>query len=96
MQKEIEAEGEKEKELYPAGISVIELLLRGITIARAHPFGLGCGRRHKRVSMFYYVRPVRRIRTDNRSGQVRSSVSDRSRTDLSPDQRDKMFLTPEK
>ena len=32
-----------------------------------------------------YVRPVRRIGTEIRSGPVRSAVSDRSRTDLGPD-----------
>ena len=39
-----------------------------------------------------YVRPVRRIGTEIRSGPVRSSVSDRSRTDLGPDRFDENFF----
>merc|ERR1711998_394605 len=38
-----------------------------------------------------YVRPVRRIGTEIRSGPVRSSVSDRSRPDLGPDRSDEKF-----
>ena len=38
-----------------------------------------------------YVRPVRRIGTENRSGPVRSAVSDRSRADLGPDRSDEKF-----
>ena len=37
------------------------------------------------VRIYIYVRPVRRIGTENRSGPVRSTVSDRSRADLGPD-----------
>ena len=39
-----------------------------------------------------YVRPVRRIGTEIRSGPVRSAVSDRSRTDLGPDRFDENFF----
>ena len=39
-----------------------------------------------------YVRPVRRIGTEIRSGPVRSVVSDRSRTDLGPDRSDEFFF----
>ena len=39
----------------------------------------------------FYVRPVRRISTEIRSGLVRSAVSDRSRTDLGPDRSHKKF-----
>ena len=39
-----------------------------------------------------YVRPVRRIGTEIRSGPVRSAVSDRSRTDLGPDRFDEIFF----
>ena len=45
-------------------------------------------RRH----IFFYVRPVRRIGTEIRSGPVRSAVSDRSRTDLGPDRFDENFF----
>ena len=38
-----------------------------------------------------YVRPVRRIGNEIRSGPVRSAVSDRSRTDLGPDRFDDFF-----
>ncbi len=40
----------------------------------------------------FYVRPVRRIGTEIRSGPVRSAVSDRSRTDLGPDRFDEKFF----
>ena len=39
-----------------------------------------------------YRLPVRRIGDENRSGPVRSSVSDRSRTDLGPDRFDENFF----
>ena len=39
-------------------------------------------------SQIIFLRPVRRIGTEIRSGPVRSSVSDRSRTDLGPDRFD--------
>ena len=39
-----------------------------------------------------YVRPVRRIGTEIRSGPVRSAVSDRCRTDLGPDRFDENFF----
>ena len=42
--------------------------------------------------MYFYLRPVRRIGTEIRSGPVRSSVSDRSRTDLGPDRFDENFF----
>ena len=38
-----------------------------------------------------YVRPVRRIGNEIRSGPDRSAVSDRSRTDLGPDRFDDFF-----
>ena len=44
-----------------------------------------------RYVRIHYVRPVRRIGTEIRSGPVRSSVSDRSRTDLGPDRFNKIF-----
>ena len=40
---------------------------------------------------FCYVRPVRRIDNEIRSGPVRSAVSDRSRTDLGSDRFDDFF-----
>ena len=50
----------------------------------------------RQVQMKTYVRPVRRIGTEIRSGPVRSglrsSVSDRSRTDLGPDRFDEIFF----
>ena len=54
-------------------------------------FALSLGITSAGISLRAYIRPVRRIGTENRSGPVRSAVSDRSRADLGPDRFHKIF-----